>query len=83
MAIVDLPASRNGHHGKICTILRTNVEAITTPSYVGYEVDLPCTNNQFHELCVYRASNLRKPYDGHEPCSWEDCIWQPKILELC
>ena len=30
------------------------------------------------ELC------LRKPYDGHEPCSWEDMldIFQPKVLEL-
>jgi hypothetical protein len=23
------------------------------------------------------TSILRKPYDGHEPCEWSDCIWQP------
>ena len=23
---------------------------------------------------------LRKPYDGHELCSWEDCVFQPKEL---
>ena len=25
-------------------------------------------------------SILRKPYDGHESCSWEDCIWKPDLV---
>ena len=24
-----------------------------------------------------RESTFRKPYDGHDKCSWEDCIWEP------
>jgi hypothetical protein len=23
---------------------------------------------------------LRKDYDGHEPCTWESCIWEPDLV---
>jgi len=25
---------------------------------------------------------LRKPYDGHEPCSWEKCVWEPDLVSV-
>jgi len=25
-------------------------------------------------------SVLRKPYDGHDKCSWQDCVWEPDLI---
>ena len=32
--------------------------------------------------CFAREACLRKPYDGHDKCSWEDCIWEPDLVGI-
>ncbi len=46
-----------------------------------HQIDLPPTHSGCSWTCA-TPQNMKLIYDGHEPCSWEDCVWQPDICTV-
>lgn len=53
---------------------------------MGYPTDIPhpCPNpNHVNRgYGSFRAEHLKLIYDGHETCSWEDCVWRPDVVTV-
>ena len=58
--------------GRCCTIIGPGIG-------LDWEVDVDGINHKHAEVnsCVLRPID---DYDGHEITSWEECIWQPKVM---
>ena len=45
-------------------------------------VRIPGSNNGTKWVDIWSVMNfnLIKPYDGHDKCSWSECIWEPDLI---
>ncbi len=74
VAIVQTSSSQKdfaGLNGKQVTLVKFLGATYGQDAVDYWEVD---------DECFVREVCLRKPYDGHDKCSWESCIWEPDLV---
>ena len=81
--IVEVINPRSDHYGRHCTVIALGVPGATLSAgpFIGYEVDIPCSCPRFVN-CVFRATSIRKVYDGNQKSSWDNCVWRPDLVSL-
>jgi hypothetical protein len=82
---VRIVATDTKHAGRETVITKAGVLVegnSAWPSYLGYEVAIPCTVNPDYRWCVFEPQDLEPIlYDGNQLVSWDACLWQPQGVE--
>ncbi len=76
MALIEGCKTHPYWNGKIVTVLSFPYEEMSTRfgSMQTY-VDIDAVEGANANICI-----LRKPYDGHDKCSWSDVVWEPDCI---